>query len=135
VFVGQERVVHAEPIPLRIRDMQTCAPAASGSALGSMPGTIVLGLRAACSISGKVVLWLLVEDDLADGAERGEGVRPDFRHVQDVDGEGGGGGGGGGERLDVCVVGGVVAGRGGLEQVEGSGRPGACRRGRWLRPR
>lgn len=75
--------------------MQSCAPAASGSALGSVPGTIVLGLKAACSTSGKVVLWLLFEDDLADGAERGEGVRPDCRHVEDVDRGNGGGGGGG----------------------------------------
>ena len=46
-------------------------------------------------------------------------MRPDFGHVEDVDGEGGDGGGG--ESLDVDVVGGEIASGDGVEEVE---RPG-----------
>jgi hypothetical protein len=97
-----------------------------------MPGTIVLGLKAACSISGEVVLQLLVEDDLADKVGWGEGVRPDFRYVEDVDGEGGGGRGRGG---DVGGVGGVVASGDGLEKVEGQGVRVRAGEGVWRRLR
>ena len=66
---------------------------------------------------GKVVFWVFIEDEFAEGAERDFALGPDFGQVEDVPAKFLGLGGG--EDLDVAGPGGVGAVLDGVEKVLG----------------